>query len=137
MPIRALDWQQVSSGRFHLTTNLTVIVRQLALQYPKSPSNNGPLLIYLTARNQGRGEEAVKTLHNDAELKKAKVLKADGGTTEIKYHSLDISETNSSTSFAEYLNKEHPDGIDIVINNAGIAMDGFGACPLTLNKHAH
>ncbi len=29
-------------------------VRQLALQYPQSPLNSGPLLIYLTARDTSR-----------------------------------------------------------------------------------
>ena len=37
------------------------IVRQLALQYHKSPSNTGPLLIYLTARNEERFYEASRT----------------------------------------------------------------------------
>lgn len=50
------------------------IVRNLALQYPSSAFNNGPLLIYLCARDKGRGEEAVKTLEGDAQLKKAKAL---------------------------------------------------------------
>jgi carbonyl reductase 1 len=41
------------------------IVRQLALRYPSSPLNNGPILIYLTARDKSRGETAVKDIHND------------------------------------------------------------------------
>ncbi|KAI4235752.1 MAG: hypothetical protein LQ352_008066 [Teloschistes flavicans] len=101
------------------------IVRNLALQYPSSASNNGPLLIYLTARDQGRGEAAVKALQNDTQLKKAKALADDGGLASIKYHSLDISKPKSITDFAAFLKQEHPEGIDIVVNNAGIAMDGF------------
>ena len=103
-----------------------VRVRHLALQYPKSAFNNGPLLIYLTARNKERGEEALKSIHNDAKLKEARVLARDGGLAEVKYHPLDISETNSIRVFSDYLKREHPEGIDFVINNAGIAMDGFG-----------
>ncbi|KAL8687091.1 MAG: hypothetical protein Q9218_006641, partial [Villophora microphyllina] len=101
------------------------IVRNLALQYPSSPFNNGPLLIYLTARDQGRGEEAVKSLERDAQLKKAKALASDGGLASIKYHPLDISQQKSITDFAAYLKEEHPEGIDMIVNNAGIAMDGF------------
>jgi carbonyl reductase 1 len=101
-------------------------VRQLALQYPKSPLNNGPLLIYLTARDQGRGEAAVKDLEQDSQLKQAQALKADGGLSEIKFHKLDITDNTSIKSLADHLKQAHGDGIDFVINNAGIAMNGFG-----------
>jgi len=101
------------------------IVRQLALQYPKSPLNNGPFLIYLTARDQGRGEAAVESLEKDAQLKQAKALKADGGLSEIQFHLLDITSSSSIKSLADHLKQTHGDGVDFVINNAGIAMDGF------------
>ncbi|RAR03752.1 carbonyl reductase [Stemphylium lycopersici] len=103
------------------------IVRQLALQYPKSPLNAGPFLIYLTARDQSRGEAALKTLEQDTQLKEAKALKADGGLSEIKFHLLDITSSNSIQTLASHLKQAHGEGIDFVINNAGIAMDGF-AC---------
>ena len=105
------------------------IVRNLALQYPSSTFNNGPLLIYLTARDRTRGEEAIKALHNDTQLKKAKALAADGGLATIEYHGLDISKPQSITDFAAFLKEKHPDGIDIVVNNAGIALTGFGMYP--------
>lgn len=101
-------------------------MRQLALQYPKSPLENGPFLIYLTARDKGRGEAAVAELQQDAQLKKAKALKADGGLSEIRFHPLDITDSSSVQSLAAHLKETHGDGIDFVINNAGIAMDGFG-----------
>ncbi|PSN61155.1 carbonyl reductase [Corynespora cassiicola Philippines] len=101
------------------------IVRLLALQYPKSPLNNGPFLIYLTARDQGRGEAAFNSLQDDDQLKQAKALMADGGLSEIRYHALDITDSNSIKNFVAYLKKEHGDGVDFVINNAGIALDGF------------
>lgn len=81
--------------------------------------------MYLTARSQERGEAALKDLLKDDQLLNAKALNQDGGLTEIKYHSLDISESSSIQDFASYLKQEHPDGIDILINNAAIAMDGF------------
>lgn len=106
------------------------IVRNLALQYPSSAFNNGPLLIYLTARDKSRGEEAVKSLQDDTQLKKAKALVSDGGLSEVRYHGLDISKPKSITDFASFLKEEHPDGVDMVVNNAGIAMDGFGMADL-------
>ena len=58
-------------------------------------------------------------------MKKASALRADGGLTDVEYHSLDISSGPSITSFATFLKEKHPGGIDILVNNAGIAMDGF------------
>ncbi|TEA19631.1 Carbonyl reductase [NADPH] 1 [Colletotrichum sidae] len=101
------------------------IVRQLALQYPKSHLNNGSLLIYLTARDKSRGEQALSSIQGDADLKQAKALSQHGGPADIKYHQLDISDSSSIADLASFLKKEHPDGIDFVINNAGIAMQGF------------
>jgi carbonyl reductase 1 len=99
------------------------IVRQLALQYPKSVLYNnhggGPLLIYLTARDKGRGEAAVKSLYeDDLQLKKAGALRSDGGLADIRFHQVDIADTMSVRGFANYLKNEHGK-IDFAINNAG------------------
>lgn len=102
-------------------------MRQLTLQYPTSPLNNGRFLIYLTARDKARGEAAVENLHKDEQLKKARALAADGGPSDIKFHGLDITDTKSINEFAEHLKQSHGDGIDFIINNAGIAMTGFGS----------
>jgi carbonyl reductase 1 len=88
------------------------IVRQLALQYPKSPFNNGSLLIYLTARDKNRGEQALKEIYNDPLLKKGKALSTDGGLADVQYHQLDISDSSSIETFSSFLKKEHPEGID-------------------------
>lgn len=101
-------------------------MRNLALQYPTSPLRSGPLLIYLTARSAERGEEAVKTLNADPQLKRAKVLAQDGGDTTIKYRSLDISDKTSIHAFRDFVKKTHPEGIDVLVNNAAIALNGFG-----------
>ncbi|KAE9370002.1 NAD(P)-binding protein [Stipitochalara longipes BDJ] len=116
-----------SSSRIAIVTGANkgiglAIVRNLALQYPKSSLNSGPLLIYLTARSTARGEEAVKTLLFDSQLKAAKALVQDGGLATIKFQTLDITDENSIQNFKELIEKEHPDGIDILINNAGIFM---------------
>lgn len=101
-------------------------MRQLALQYPTSPLNSGPFLIYLTARDKGRGEAALKQLQDDPQLKRAKALQSDGGLSTIEYHQLDITDSKSLTSFVNHLRQAHGEGVDFVINNAGIAMNGFG-----------
>jgi carbonyl reductase 1 len=72
----------------------------------------------------------LRSLEHDDQLKKAKALAADGGLTDVKYHALDITDSKSIVSFAEYLKNTHGDGVDFVINNAGIAMDGFGETSL-------
>ncbi|KAI4150951.1 MAG: hypothetical protein LQ340_003796 [Diploschistes diacapsis] len=90
------------------------IVRNLALQYPKASLNSGPFLVYLTARDQSRGEEALRSLRRDPQLSSAGALREHGGLTDIAFHTLDISSTKSIQDFAAFLNKEHPDGIDIV-----------------------
>jgi hypothetical protein len=100
--------------------NRAFIVRNLALQYPDSPLKSGPFLIYLTARSAERGEEAVETLSNDPQLKKAKVLVQDGGDTTIKFQALDISDQSSIRAFRDFIKETHEDGIDVLINNAGI-----------------
>jgi carbonyl reductase 1 len=101
------------------------IVRQLALQYPSSPLNDGQFLVYLTARDDARGENALNQLSDDPQLKKARALAADGGLTTLRFHNLDIGDAGSIQSLRDYLKTTHPDGIDFVINNAGIAMQGF------------
>ena len=101
------------------------IVRNLALAYPSSSSNHGPFLVYLTSRSKERGEEALSILYKDEQLLRAKALRKDGGLTDVKLHTLDISQTRSIQELREFLKTEHPEGVDIVVNNAGIAMDGF------------
>jgi carbonyl reductase 1 len=43
----------------------------------------------------------------------------------VKFHVLDIADPKSIDSFVASMKKTHPDGIDILINNAGMAMNGF------------
>lgn len=108
------------------------VVRNLALQYPSSQIHSGPFLIYLTARSAERGAEAVKALYNDSQLKQAKVLAQDGGETTIKFKELDIASDKSIHDFRDFLKNEHPDGIDVVVNNAGVGLSGFGEFTLNL-----
>ena len=109
-------WAKLTKGK----------VRNIALRYSGSALNDGPLLIYLTARDQGRGEAALQLLQTDGKLKRAKALAQDGGSTHVKYHQLDISDKASISSFCDFLKSEHPEGIDVMVNNAGVALNGLG-----------
>ena len=113
------------------------IVRQLALQYPQSSFNNGPLLIYLTARNEERGNAALEAINSDAALKEAKALRADGGLSDVKHLSLDIDSQDSIKAFSSRMKEAHPDGIDILVNNAGIAMNGFDLNVVKTTMHCN
>ena len=64
-------------------------------------------IVYLTARSVARGEAAV------AELNKT-------GLT-AKFHQLDIGSASSIDAFATYIETEHG-GLDVLVNNAGIAF---------------
>ena len=130
MPIRALglrlvtDFLSVESFVSLCTNTFGNAVRNLALQYPKSSFNNGPLIIYLTARDQTRGDEALEASQNDSALKS--VLSSGGGPVDLKYHQLDITDEKSIQDFKDFLSKEHPEGVDFVINNAGVLFKGAG-----------
>lgn len=62
-------------------------------------------------------------------MKSSKALLQDGGLTDIKYAALDISDKKSIENFAAFLKKEHGQ-IDFLVNNAGVAIDGFGRSTL-------
>jgi carbonyl reductase 1 len=79
----------------------------------------------LTARSAERGAEAVNILNEDPQLKQAKVLAQDGGDTTITFHELDISQTKSIQEFAAFLKQQHPEEIDVVINNAGTSQSNL------------
>jgi carbonyl reductase 1 len=68
---------------------------------------------YLTARDESRGK---------ASLEKLEQSLAKNKKGEIRFHQLDIEDSNSCQKFADYLKKTH-DGIDVLVNNAGFAFD--------------
>ncbi|TMS04975.1 hypothetical protein E3U43_010132 [Larimichthys crocea] len=77
------------------------IVRALCKQYQGD--------VYLTARDTGRGQEAIESLSSEG-------LKA-------MFHQLDINDLNSITTAAAFF-KDKYGGVDVLINNAGIAFKG-------------
>uniref|UniRef100_A0A3Q4FZU3 Carbonyl reductase [NADPH] 1-like n=1 Tax=Neolamprologus brichardi TaxID=32507 RepID=A0A3Q4FZU3_NEOBR len=82
------------------------VVRALCKQF------NGD--VYVTSRDVGRGEEAVKTLNSEG-------LKP-------KFHQLDINDLNSIKNAAAYFKGKYG-GVDILINNAGIAFKASDTTP--------
>ncbi|KAM8859621.1 carbonyl reductase [NADPH] 1 isoform 1-T2 [Spinachia spinachia] len=82
------------------------IVRALCKQYRGD--------VYITARDVGRGQEAVESLASEG-------LKP-------KFHQLDINDPNSITAAAAYF-KEQYGGVDVLVNNAGIAFKGADTTP--------
>lgn len=63
--------------------------------------------VYLTSRDVGRGQEALKSLTSDG--------------LKVKFHQLDIDDLTSITTAAAFF-KENYGGVDVLINNAGIAF---------------
>jgi len=72
--------------------------------------------VYLTARDEGRGKEAV------AELEKEGL--------HPKFHQLDIEDTKSVDKLKQFL-KEKYGGIDILVNNAGFAFKAAATEPFS------
>jgi len=80
------------------------IVKGLCLQFDG--------IVYLTARNEKLGLEALEKIK--ADVSKSKRCQA------VVYHQLDITSQESVNCLRDHLKKEHG-GLDILINNAAIA----------------
>ncbi|KAJ9478124.1 Short-chain dehydrogenase [Pseudozyma hubeiensis] len=95
------------------------IVRRLANEFPSSPistSSSDKLTIYLGSRDVSKGEDAKKSITSElAKDVQDRVL--------IEVRQLDATSHESISK----LGAELESGVDILINNAGIAMDGFDA----------
>ncbi|XP_038079341.1 carbonyl reductase [NADPH] 3-like isoform X3 [Patiria miniata] len=76
------------------------IVRALCKQL-----DNG--IVYLTARNEERGKEAVARLNQEG--------------LQPKFHQLDVNDRDSVRKTRDFLKETHG-GLDILVNNAGIAF---------------
>lgn len=97
--------------------------------YPTSHwagSSPSPLTIYFTSRSVDRGKESLAKLTDELAAENDKVLAKDGGLTTFKYHQLDITDAASRAKLLETLKKEEG-GLDLLVNNAGIALNGFDA----------
>nr|VZI33316.1 unnamed protein product [Spirometra erinaceieuropaei] len=64
--------------------------------------------VYLTARNVSLGQAAAEEFNKEG--------------LPVKFHQLDITDKESRDKFADYIKSTYPDGINILVNNAGIAF---------------
>lgn len=71
--------------------------------------------VFLTSRNVDRGNAALRLLQEEG--------------LQLKYHQLDIEDLTSIRRLHDFL-LEHYGGIDILINNAGVAFTMFDSNPL-------
>uniref|UniRef100_UPI00358E0986 carbonyl reductase [NADPH] 1 isoform X1 n=1 Tax=Myxine glutinosa TaxID=7769 RepID=UPI00358E0986 len=76
-------------------------------------------VVILTARNEQLGHEAVD-----------KVASLAGPATKIKFHQLDITDDSSVKCLAKHLSDEYG-GLDVLINNAGIAYKVADTTPFS------
>eukprot|EP01113_Clastostelium_recurvatum_P025574 TRINITY_DN3077_c0_g1_i2.p1 TRINITY_DN3077_c0_g1~~TRINITY_DN3077_c0_g1_i2.p1 ORF type:complete len:295 (-),score=53.87 TRINITY_DN3077_c0_g1_i2:34-918(-) len=107
------------------------IVRHLLLSSSSSSSSSpsssssGALHVYLTSRDASLGKKAVEQLSNeDDEVKRVLAHGDDDTKATLSYHQLDITDEGSIISMRDYLKEKHSHGIDILINNAGVATKG-------------
>ena len=63
--------------------------------------------VYLTARDEARGQAAVAELNKEG--------------LQPKFHILDIGNEETVTKFRDFIKEKHG-GIDVLVNNAGIAF---------------
>eukprot|EP00092_Neocalanus_flemingeri_P062861 GFUD01075928.1.p1 GENE.GFUD01075928.1~~GFUD01075928.1.p1 ORF type:complete len:296 (+),score=89.31 GFUD01075928.1:63-950(+) len=74
----------------------------------------GDRLVYLTSRDRVRGEGALKSLQEEG--------------LQPRYHQLDITDDNSVKGLHDYMKDSHG-GIDVLVNNAGIAYTNDSKAP--------
>ncbi|EPQ29729.1 uncharacterized protein PFL1_02949 [Pseudozyma flocculosa PF-1] len=99
------------------------IVRRLANEYPSSAvgASGSPLTILLGSRTLDNGQKARDSILSELASSAAKVT--------ITPLQLDISDPESIKRASAEIQSRYADqgGIDVLINNAGIALDGFDA----------
>ncbi|XP_078678950.1 carbonyl reductase [NADPH] 1-like [Branchiostoma floridae x Branchiostoma belcheri] len=71
--------------------------------------------VYLTARDENRGQEAVKELNKQG--------------CQPRFHQLDVSSLDSIHRFKQHLEQEHQ-GLDVLVNNAGVMYGRSNPTPL-------
>ncbi len=80
----------------------------IGLEICRQLAKNG-FHVILTARDQVKGMQA------------GDLLKKEG--LDVRVHPLDVSVPSSIDSFLEFMSKEYPSGLDVLVNNAGVFLD--------------
>ena len=101
---------------------------------------SSPRVFVVTGSNKGIGKSIVKLLLQD---KEEKIVYLTSRTEELglksvkeleelnlkpSYHQLDITDQSSINKFRDYLSEKHG-GLDVLVNNAGIAYKGSSTAP--------
>jgi len=94
------------------------IVARLAREFLPTKGKEERLKIFMGSRDQQKGEDAIKSLQNEL----GKTLQSNN--TSLQACQLDMNDVQSRKNAIAYI-VERDGGLDTVINNAGIAMDGF------------
>ena len=94
------------------------IVSRLAREYVPTAGKDERLKIYVGSRDIKKGEEAIQSLQSEL----GKTLQSNN--TSLQTCQLDLNDMQSRKNAIAYI-VEKDGGLDTVINNAGIAMDGF------------
>jgi carbonyl reductase 1 len=122
-----------SSSKWWSNQSVAVVTgsnRGIGLEISRNLAKEG-LTTIMAARNAADGEAAKKMV--DEEVRKA----ASGG--KVLFHQLDISDKSSVEEFAAWVKASFPEGLSILVNNAGMAYkgDAFGAdeCQITLETN--
>ncbi|KAJ1718916.1 hypothetical protein LPJ61_006428, partial [Coemansia biformis] len=77
-----------------------------------------PMIVYLTARNVDRGQQAFDELKREQLRRESEESVIHGN--ELRFHQLDVGDVTSIQVFIDYLTLMHGDqSIDVLINNAG------------------
>ncbi|PWN89888.1 carbonyl reductase-like protein [Acaromyces ingoldii] len=111
------------------------IARRLAVQTAATASSGGgpPSTIYLTSRDLQRGQQALEALRS--ELKGQDVLQGDGaGTSQLDVLELDVTSAQSRRDMIAELQRRQGAQhavLDVLVNNSGIALDGFNGDVVT------
>ncbi|KAI9591104.1 hypothetical protein BDF19DRAFT_456297 [Syncephalis fuscata] len=99
------------------------IVRRIAREYGKGEYSawTQPLVLYLTARNEQLGRTTLQQLKE--ELTYERPESSSPVPVELRFYQLDVTQSTSIQDLYNMLKREHG-GLDILINNAGIAYKG-------------
>ena len=65
--------------------------------------------VYLTARNEQRGLQAVQQLRDKS--------------LSVNFHQLDVTNAESRHNLFDYIKKNYPNGMNVLVNNAGIVTE--------------